>query len=239
VNPLLEENECIDCIKIDLEAIIGIIFSITEAYPKETAGVLFGYEDELNNEYVCTSASPIQTAKRKTNEVEWKPTKEKRIQNIGKLLGRGEPIGIFHSHTYPKGKKLETDPEMSSTDLESWMASGYPVESVISVKMYRKKPQRKDEVWKILERPKNVLKARIDRFELRLNFFTLIDDEPEKLEIECPVINGLNYLWYTYGLSLQDLIDFNAKDRYTIIEKLKEISRADAEIEKIIIENYY
>ncbi|MEX2722754.1 MAG: hypothetical protein Q6366_012640 [Candidatus Freyarchaeota archaeon] len=230
--------EYYDCMVINLEAVIGIIFSVTEAYPKETVGVLFGYPDELNNEYVCTGASPIQTAERKATEVEWEISKENRICKMGRLLGRGEPTGNFHSHSYPKNQALDTDPWISKEDYEIWMLSGYPVEAVIGVKMYREKPQRQEPAWKILDRPKNLLKARIDRFELRLNFFTLIEGKPEKLEIYCLAINGLNYLWYTYGISLQDLVDYSPKDRYTIIEKIKEISKADQEIEGIIIKNY-
>lgn len=232
------EEYYFDSITVNLEAIIGIIFSITETYPKETAGVLFGYPDELNEEYVCIGVTPFQTAKRRDREVEWDNSKENRINHVGRLLGRGEPIGNFHSHSYPNNQIMEADPWPGPEDFKSWISSIYPVEAVIGVKMHRQKPQRKEQVWKILDRPKNCLKACVGRFELRFNFFTLLDQKPQKLEIYCPVINGLNYLWYIYQLSLQDLLDFSPKDRYTIIEKLKEISQADAEIERIIIEKY-
>lgn len=230
------EYEYYYSITINLEAIIGIISTITEAYPEETVGVLFGYPDELNEEYICTGASPIRTAKRKISEGVWGVAKENRISKMGRLLGRGELIGNFHSHSYPENQTLDTDPGISEADYEKWMLSGYPVEAVIGVKMLREKPQRQEQVWKILDHPKKLLKARVDRFELRLNFFTQIEGIPQKLEIYCPAINALNYLWYTYEISLLDLIEFNAKERHTILEKLNEILKADAQIERIIIE---
>jgi len=113
------EEYYFNSITVNLEAIIGIIFSITETYPKETARVVFSYLDELNEEYVCIGAARFQTVKRRGREVEWDNPKENRINHVGRLLRRWETIGNFHSHSYPNNQIMEADPWPGPDDLKS------------------------------------------------------------------------------------------------------------------------
>lgn len=110
------------------------------------------------------------------------------------------------------------------------------METVIGVKMHRQKPQRKEQVWKILDLPKNCLKACVGRFELRFNFFTLLDQKPQKLEIYWPVINGLNSLWCIYQLSLQDLLA-ELHDFAIIAKRLNENKISSEEIKERLRKN--
>jgi len=99
-------------------ALTNLILSVTETYKHEALGFLFG--NFYKNKIEIINAIPLQTAKRKFNEVD----ESKKIKTLKKMLVNNENlIGDFHSHSDFKTGMHAKLSKQDIRDMKKGMAS--------------------------------------------------------------------------------------------------------------------
>ncbi len=97
------------------KAFLGIILSTVEVYKSECMGILLGYK--TSGRIVVEYAIPLQSAKRRLNEVESNWRRETQVLDVIPELIQFEKLGYYHSH--PQWGDQKGAAELSETDIDS------------------------------------------------------------------------------------------------------------------------
>ncbi len=117
----------------DSSALTTIRNAVTEAYPKESFGILYG---RINGrEYTVTHVQIMQKVQSTSNSVTPNLRAKKRIDY---LMGSDklETLGSYHSH--PKTKY----PYLSKTDVKEWSLLNEEIQAVVSVNISHLKKRK-------------------------------------------------------------------------------------------------